>query len=87
MRMIKNVVAVEKSGKYRLSLTSLIKSGKNDPFTLRIRRKDEIIGETRMHLGAVANPPEVGVSTTILMMKDLMQGDLLKIETGSKTNL
>jgi len=83
MQMKGNSLEIQTSGRFRLSLTALIKSGGNDPFTVMVKRNGKSIGEAKLELGISGMSPEIGLSTTVVLLQELERGDKLSIDTDS----
>jgi len=75
---------VNTSGKYRLSLSALVKILSSDLFQLMLERNGKPIGETRVQLEG--GKQDVGLSTTIVTLADLQKGDRITLNTVSKSD-
>ena len=71
------------SGKYRLTFTGLMKSTSKSPINIEIRRvRDEdvkVIGRTGAKIQADQGTPQLGISSTVDMLENLMKDDLIDI--------
>ena len=88
MKMVENGAKIMKSGKYQLSFTSLMKSTSDVPIKVEIRRirdtkENKMIGMTAVNLAAEQGQPEIGLSSSLLMMEDLQENDILEIIQSS----
>ena len=72
------------SGKYRLTFTGLMKSTSNSPINIEIRRiRDEdvkVIGRTGATIQADQGTPQLGISSTVDMLENLMKDDFIDIK-------
>ena len=90
MEMMENGAKIKKSGKYQLSFTALMKSTGYVPITVNIRRlrsseEQKLIGTNMVNLSSKQGKPEVGLSSSVFMMEELEEDDILEI-TQSTSN-
>ena len=84
MKQTENGMLVLTAGRYRMTLTALMKATSNSPIMIEIARLrgglTESLGVSGIMIEAAQGEPELGLSTSLDMLEDLLEGDLIQIK-------